>query len=102
MADLMGKISTIKGQLTFGEAAHGLGLSGSSVDGWDCPACESAHSVKERGDGQGGRCNVCGEGFDQIKLVRVLNTVGAPAAVATLEHVIAAKSASKQKGFFDD
>ena len=64
------KADVLKSTLKFGEVATGLGLSGSSRRGWDCPCCGAEFSIRETEDHQGGRCKSCGEGFDIIKLVR--------------------------------
>lgn len=79
----------VKTRLLFGEAAHALGLNGSSRVGWSCPHCHAPEgSVKETGDHKGGRCRACGEGFDVIALVRAREGVGFARAVAWCEDLV--------------
>lgn len=104
--DLNDQIAAAKRKLVFGEVAMALGLKGSSRTGWDCPACGGRGTVRERRDDQGGRCAIhsCDKGFDVLDLVRAARGVGARAALAFLERVIAERAARgqpKAPGLFD-
>ena len=105
--DLNDRIAAAKSKLVFGEVAMALGLKGSSRTGWDCPMCGGRGTVRERSDGQGGRCAIhsCCRGFDVLDLVADARGVGARTALAFLERVIverAARGQPKAPGLFDD
>lgn len=90
----------IKERLVFGEAAAEMGLAGSSRAGWDCPACCSPRTVKERRDEQGGLCSACGKGFDIISIVMTARGESFLGALGLLEALADKSEASAAlKGF---
>jgi len=104
--DLSARISAAKAALVFGDVAVALGLKGSSRTGWECAACGGDATVRERPDHKGARCRLadCSKGFDLVGLVMSARGVGARAAVAFLERVVAelaAKGCAKAPGLFD-
>lgn len=93
--DLSGRIRRLKAALDFGDVAAGLGLSGSSRHGWDCPACGGEQSVKERQrDRQGGRCTACGTGYDILGLVMRAEDVEIFAGLKRLEAILEERDAA--------
>lgn len=104
--DLSRRIAAAKEALCFGEVAMALNLKGASRSGWDCPACGSRGTVRERPDHKGGRCSLpdCNKGYDAPGLVITARGVSAPAALAFLERVIAERKANgdpKAPSLFD-
>lgn len=93
--DLSRRIAAAKEALCFGEVAMALNLKGSSRTGWDCPACGSRGTLRERPDRKGGRCSLpsCNKGFDAPGLVITARGLSAPAALTFLERVIAERNA---------
>lgn len=103
--DFADRMSAAKAALCFGEVAMALNLKGASRTGWDCPACGSRGTLRERPDRRGGRCTLhsCRKGYDAPGLVITARGVSAPVALTFLERVIAeraAKGNSKAPGLF--
>lgn len=94
--DFTARISAAKAALCFGEVAMALNLKGASRTGWDCPACGSRGTLKERPDRKGGRCTLhtCRKGFDAPGLVITARGVSAFAALTFLERVINERKAN--------
>lgn len=104
--DLVTRIGAVKAALVIGEVASALGLKGVSRDGWECAACGSLGTVRERPDHKGARCQMaaCGKGYDALGMVMTARGLSAAGAVTFLERVIAerdAKGAEKAPGLFD-
>lgn len=95
------RVAAIKDRLVFGEAAAEEGLAGSSHHGWDCPACCSPRTVKERRDEQGGLCNACGKGFDILGLVMTARGESFLGALSHLEKLADRKEAAEATGAGD-
>ncbi|MBA4338341.1 MAG: hypothetical protein C0421_05805 [Hyphomonas sp.] len=94
--DLSRRIAAAKQALCFGEVAMALNLKGSSRTGWDCPACGSRATLRERPDRKGGRCNLpsCDRGFDAPGLVMTARGVSGSTALTFLERVINERKAN--------
>lgn len=104
--DLRARLDAVKARLVFGEVAVALGLKGCSRDGWECPACRTHGSVRERTGGQGARCTMkdCGKGYDLAGLVMTARGLSALQAATFLERVVEEKLARgnpKAPGLFD-
>ncbi len=93
--DLRSRLDAVKAELVFGEVAVACALAGSSRRGWDCPACGSEFSVRERSDHLGGRCTMegCGKGYDMAGLVMAARGISALQAAAFLERLVEEKAA---------
>tara|TARA_R110000787_G_scaffold3148_4_gene12653 strand:- start:42284 stop:42649 length:366 start_codon:yes stop_codon:yes gene_type:complete len=104
--DLAARISAAKQALVIGEVAAALGLRGASRPGWECAACGSDGTVRERPDRKGARCSVtaCNKGFDIVGMVMTAKGLSARASVTFLERVIAERDAKGDRhapGLFD-
>lgn len=89
------RFERVKEELVFGEVAVACALAGSSRRGWDCPACGSEFSVRERRDHLGGRCAMegCGKGYDMAGLVMEARGISALQAAVFLERLVEEKAA---------
>lgn len=86
MTQLSQKYESLAARISFTETAIALCLKGSGKLGFDCPACNGAQTLKLRPDRKGGRCGVCGEGFDTWKLVRLAKGLQHNRALIWLER----------------
>ncbi len=89
------EVDAVKAQLVIGEVAQALSLKGCSRGGWECPACQSLGTLKERADHKGARCSnaACASGFDAPGLVMTARGLSARGALVFLERVIAERAA---------
>lgn len=92
--DFSATIVRLKNALTFGDVASGLGLSGASRHGWDCPRCGGERTVRERPDHRGARCKACDKGYDVLGLVMEAEDLGARAGARRLQAILDKRDAA--------
>lgn len=94
-SDVAARCRRVKQALDFGDVAAALGLGGSSRHGWDCPVCCTETTVQERRrDRQGGRCTVCGKGYDILGLVMAAEGCEFLAGLERLETILDERDAA--------
>lgn len=103
--DLRARLERAKAELHFGEVAIACGLGGCTRLGWDCPACRTLKSVRERKGGDGARCSMtdCRKGFDLAGLVMSARGVSVLQAATFLDRLIEEKASggnAKAPGLF--